>query len=121
MSTPDNQDGQIRPFAAVLQDIGSGKLTARLAAQLAELGAAVTATGKKGTITLKIEVAPPKKHATDGALIVSGASVAKIPEGDDVAPASIFFADPSGNLTRDDPRQQQLPLIGLPGQKAATA
>jgi hypothetical protein len=120
VSTKDD-DGQIRPFAAVLQDIGSGKLAARLATQLAELGAAVSETGKKGSITLKIEVAPPKKHSMDGALIVSGVSVAKIPEGDDAAPASIFFADGSGNLTRDDPRQQQLPLIGLPGQKAATA
>lgn len=119
---PKDKDAgeQLKPFAAVLQEIGSGKLAARLAAQLAELTAAVTATGKKGSIVLKIEVEHMKK-ADANTLVVTGASVAKVPEADDATPRSVMFADAAGNLSRDDPRQQQLPLVGLPGQKAATA
>lgn len=122
MSTKDKtgDDGQLRPFAATLQEIGNGKFAARLADQLAALNRSVTATGKKGSITIKIEVEHMKK-ADANTLVVTGASTAKIPEGDDATPRSVMFADPSGNLSRDDPRQQQLPLVGLPTQKAANA
>ena len=117
-NAPD--DGQVRPFATTLQEIGGGKLAARLAAQLVELTAAVKATGKKGAITLKIEVAPLKKAAAN-TLVVSGSSTAKVPEGEDANPTSVFFADDDGNLSRDDPQQPQLPLRGLPSGKAANA
>ena len=55
-------------------------------------------------------------------LSVTGRTVAKVPEGDDANPSSVFFTDAGGNLTRNDPQQPQLPLRGLetPG-KAATA
>jgi hypothetical protein len=118
VSTSDS-DGQVKPFAAVLQELGGGKLAARLAAQLAELTSAVAATGKKGFITLKVEVAPLKK-AGGGELTVTGTSAAKIPEPEDASPTSVFFAGKGGVLTRDDPNQPQLPLRGLPA-KAATA
>lgn len=114
------QDEQVRPFAAVLQEIGGGKLHARLSAQLAELTAAVTETGKKGTVTVTIRVEPLKK-ADQHTLVVTGSSTAKVPEGDDASPTSVFFADGAGNLRRDDPRQQQLPLVGLPVRKDASA
>jgi len=121
MSTPDTDgDGTVRPFAAVLQEIGGGKLAARVSAQLAELAAAVTATGKKGKVTVSIEIAPLRK-ADANTLVVTGASTAKVPEGEDASPTSVFFADAGGNLSRNDPRQQQLPLIGLPGQRAVSA
>lgn len=118
MSTED--DDQVRPFAAVLAEIGGGKLHARISAQLAELSAAVADTGKKGEITIKIKVEPFRKGG-DNARMVTGTSMAKIPEGEDATPASVFFADRTGNLQRNDPNQAQLPLIGLPGGKEATA
>lgn len=120
MSRPDSSDErQVRPFAAVLQEIGGGKLAARAAAQLAELTAAVAATGKKGTITIKVEVAPLKK-ADANTLVVTGSTTAKVPEGEDATPTSVFFADAGGNLSRDNPAQPQLPLVGLPTRKDAT-
>jgi pyruvate/2-oxoglutarate dehydrogenase complex dihydrolipoamide acyltransferase (E2) component len=117
VSKPDDDDGQVRPFAAVLQEIGGGKTAARLAAQLAELTAAVTATGKKGSITLKVEIKPVPK-GEQHQLMVTAATAAKIPEPDEASPTSVFFATASGALTRDDPRQQTLPLVGLPGRTA---
>lgn len=120
MSTKDKADEQLKPFAATLQEIGGGKLAARLAAQFAELNRAVTTTGQKGSITIKIEVEHMKK-ADANTLVVTGVSTAKVPEGDEATARSVMFADPAGNLSRDDPRQQQLPLVGLPTQKAANA
>lgn len=117
MSTQD--DEQVRPFAAVLAEIGGGKLHARLSAQLAELSAAVAETGRKGQITITIKVAPLPR-ADHNTLVVTGGSSAKVPEGDDASPTSVFFAGPGG-LVRDDPRQQQLPLVGLPTRKEHTA
>jgi glycine cleavage system regulatory protein len=118
VSTSDS-DGQVRPFAAVLQEIGGGILAARLAGQLTELTAAVEATGKKGSITLTVEVAPLKK-ATANTLTVSAKSTAKIPEPEDASPTTVFFAGKGGVLTREDPNQPQLPLRSVSG-KAATA
>lgn len=117
MSTGDQE---VRPFAAALQDIGGGRFHARLSAQLADLTAAVVATGKKGSVTCTIKVEPLKK-ASANTLVVTGASNAKVPEGDDASPTSVFFADAAGNLRRDDPDQQQLPLVGLPTRKEHTA
>lgn len=112
----------IRPFAAVLQEIGGGKTHDRLSEQLADVTAAVTATGKKGTVTLVVTVEPIKKGNTS-ALTVTGKTVAKAPEGDDAAPSSVFFPDAAGNLSRNDPQQPTLPLRGLGNDtgKAATA
>jgi hypothetical protein len=111
-------DGRVRPFALTLQEIGAGRLAARVSEQLADLTSAVVATGKKGSIVLKIEVAPVKK-ATANTLMVSGSSVAKIPEPEDAAPTSVFFATDDGVLSRDDPHQPQLPLRIAPGKATA--
>lgn len=114
-------DGRtIRPFAAVLQEIGGGKTHDRLSEQLADLVEAVTSTGKKGTLTLQVTVAPIKAGNTS-TLIVTGKTTCKAPEGDDAAPSSVFFPDAAGNLTRNDPNQPSLPLRGLetPGRASA--
>lgn len=118
---PDLDDDQIRPFAAVLTDLAAGKVHARLTEQIADLTAAVAATGRKGTLTIQLEVKPVKTGQTNGPLQVTAKSVLKAPEGDDAAPVTIFFADDAGNLTRDDPNQPMLPLRGLPNRKEATA
>lgn len=103
------EDKDPRDFASVLLDIGKGRLHARLSEQLAEIVAAVAETGKKGTLTLKIEVKPLPK-ADQHTHVVSGASAAKVPESDDASPTSVFFSDADGNLSRNDPRQLALPL-----------
>lgn len=108
---------QVRPAAAVLQEIGAGTLHTRLSEQLADLTTAVTETGKKGTLTIQLTVAPIKAGNTS-TLVVTGKSVLKAPEGDSETPSSVFFPDRDGNLTREDPNQPQLPLRGLTDRKA---
>lgn len=120
MAKATDDDRQIRPFAAVLQEHAKGTPHARLSEALADLTAAVAATGKKGTITLTVTVAPVSKGAQN-ALTLSTKIAAKIPEGDDAAPTSVFFTDDHGNLTRSDPNQPSLPLREVSSPKAATA
>jgi hypothetical protein len=111
---------QVRPAAAVLQEIGSGKLHTRISEQLAHLTAAVTDTGKKGVLTITVTVAPIKAGNTS-TLVVTGKSVLKAPEGDADSPSSVFFPDRDGNLTRDDPNQPTLPLRQVENARKATA
>jgi hypothetical protein len=105
MSTQDTT--QHKPFAAVLQEIGKGAAHARLSEALSDLVRAVTDTEKKGTLTLTITVEPTKGMDT---LTVAANCTVKLPQEQQ---ASIFFADPVGNLTRNDPHQPELPLRGL--------
>jgi hypothetical protein len=102
-------DPQVRPFAAVLQDLARGQVHTDLSTQLAELTAAVAETGRKGTITLTITVDLAGKGAE--ALTVAARVDAKPPRRP--APPTVFFADDAGNLTRYDPNQPTLPLRGL--------
>lgn len=108
MSTENRDDP--RDFALILMEIGKGRLHARLSDQLAAVAAGVAETGKKGTVTLKIEVKPPSKNAESGVLSVTGISTATVPESDSTSPTSIFFVGDSGNLTRNDPKQLMLPM-----------
>ena len=111
-------DRQIRPAAAIIQEIGGGSLHTRISEQLADLTAAVTDTGKKGVLTIQLTVAPVKPGNTS-TLVVTGASTLKRPAGDSETPSSVFFPDRDGNLTRDDPNQPMLPLRQL--DRKATA
>jgi hypothetical protein len=113
----DDDGRQVKPFAATLQELGGGTVAARLAEQLQELTAAVIDTGKKGTLTLQLTVAPLKPGNVSN-LVVTAKTLLKAPEDDNAAPSSVFFTDGAGNLTRDDPRQPALPLRGLESRSA---
>lgn len=102
---PTEDTGQVRPFAAVLQDIEHGTLADQLAIDVQQLVKAVRDLGRKGTLTLKVEVAPRKGG---NALNVTARRDLKLPQEEPVE--SVFFTDKSGNLLRDDPRQMALPL-----------
>lgn len=115
-----DEERQVRPFAATLQEIAGGSVHSRLSEQLQELVEAVKDTGKKGTITLQLQVAPLKPGNVTN-LVVTAKTVLKAPEGDDATPSSVFFYDRGGNLTREDPSQLKLPLRGLDNRKGATA
>ena len=102
--------GQVRPFATVLRDLGRGAVIDEAAIHLQTLVKEVSDTGKKGRMTLVVEVAPMKGDVR--ALMVSARSDLKLPAGEPLA--AVFFYDDDGNLTRDDPRQIALPLQEVP-------
>lgn len=101
MSKPAD-DPVIRPFADALREMQAGRTHTELSEQLHELIARVRDTGKKGSLTLTITVAPVK-NASENTLTVSDVVTAKLPAHD--RRVSLFYADADGNLTRRDPNQ----------------
>jgi hypothetical protein len=93
------QAATVRPFADVLSEVNKGLVADEAATRLAELVAAVRETGKKGTLRLTIEVSP--FSGNDDIVKVAGAVELRAPRAE--APASIFYPDEDGNLSRNDP------------------
>jgi hypothetical protein len=94
----------LRPFADVLLELSKGRVHADAAGKLQEVIAAVVDTRKPGALTLTLRVAPDK---ADGMVRVTADLKTKVPQLDR---ESLFFVDAGGNLRRDDPRQQHLPI-----------
>lgn len=107
---PGSGPGRVRPFADVLRDVGRGAVIDEAAHQLQTLVREVRESGKKGTLTLKVEVAPMKGNADVVALAVR--ADLKLPAGEPLA--AVMFYDDDGNLLRDDPKQLQLSLREVP-------
>ena len=108
MSTLHDDDNPIvRPFAAWLTEQSNGHTHEELGDGLHDLIARVRDTGKKGSITLTVTVAPMKEN--ERMLILTDAIQLKLPEHD--RKASIFYADANGNLVRNDPDQLEFNLL----------
>lgn len=100
-STPD---GEKRPFAATLHDLNKGRTHTQLGDELRDLVAAVVQTGKPGRLTLQLDV---KRQSGDHDAVTITAKVgSKIPVFD--SPASTFFVDDDGGLSRTPPRQPSM-------------
>lgn len=95
----------IRPITDTLRHIGGGVFIDTASDKLAELVAAVDASGKAGMITMGITV---KKATRGGAMIVTGK--VRLTKPAEEAMETMLFATPEGNLVVDDPHQQKLDL-----------
>ena len=93
-----------RDFAAFLVEQSQGRTHAELSEGLRDLVARVIDTGKKGSITLTVTVAPMKDNT--GVLVVSDVIKLSLPEH--ARAASIFWPDQAGNLVRNDPNQASI-------------
>jgi hypothetical protein len=92
---------QPQSFAAFVCQLRRGQTEHELSTQLTALVEAVEETGKTGTLTYTIKVAPaPNAEHT---MVITDDVKTKLPTLD--RPASIFFADESFRLVRTDPRQ----------------
>lgn len=117
----DDTGPVIRPFADTFRELAGGEVADDAAVQLAGVTAAVAATRKKGTLIIKIDVAPTPGVAD--ALSVTATVAAKLPA--DAVRSSIFYADDAGNLLRDHPRQTALfdasPRVAQPDARISDA
>lgn len=104
-----------RPFMDVLREHRAGRTHEDLTEALQALNAAVAETGKGGSITLTLKVAP---HG-DGAAMVTATVSSKLPKVQ--GGGAIFFLTPENNLERQDPRQADLPLRAIPTAEAPRA
>ncbi len=92
-----------------LEDINDGQTLAAATADLANLLQAVQSTGRSGSLTIKLRVAP----ATKGSSFVDKITVTaerklELPKPEQ--PQDFFWLTDSGEPTRDHPRQQSLSL-----------
>lgn len=99
-----------KPFSQFLVEQRRGGLHGELSDRLQEVVAAVAEHQKPGSLTLTLKIKPAEKGI--GQYVVTDEIRAKAPEG--ARGASLFFADDHGNLSRDDPRQPELPLREVP-------
>ncbi|MBJ2258298.1 hypothetical protein [Pseudomonas psychrophila] len=93
-----------RPFIDTLRDIEAGGLLDELSEAQHSLIDAIRLTGKGGELTIKLAYKPDG----NGQMTIKADVKAKEPALS--RGTSLFFLTPEGNLTRRDPRQQDLPL-----------
>ena len=93
-----------RPFIDTLRDIEAGGLLDELSEAQHSLIDAIRLTGKGGELTIKLTYKPDG----NGQMTIKADVKAKEPALS--RGTSLFFLTPEGNLTRRDPRQQDLPL-----------
>ena len=93
-----------RPFIDTLRDIEAGGLLDELSETQHSLIDAIRLTDKGGELTIKLAYKPDG----NGQMTIKADVKAKEPALS--RGTSLFFLTPEGNLTRRDPRQQDLPL-----------
>lgn len=101
----------------ILQSIRSGQLIDELSEDLRQIVAGVHETGKAGTLTLTIDVAPVKKMP--GTVSIGGDIKAKVPKAD--KKPALFFTDEEGGLHRSDPRQREMQFSAVEESESRAA
>lgn len=101
-----------RPFADVLRDLAGGQSYDQLTGALSEIVEAVMLTRKAGDLTLKLKITPNGENSVR----IADEIKVKVPEEN--RGHSIFFVASGGILSRNDPRQGDLPLRDVTAGKA---
>ncbi|WP_151480648.1 hypothetical protein [Streptomyces albicerus] len=90
-------------FAVFLVQHSRGEAHDQISGELRELLTAVQEHGRKGSLTVKVVVEPPKGHVDGAPVLVTVESDLKAPRP--IAPPAMYFVDDDGRPTRNDPRQ----------------
>ena len=101
-------------FVAVLNQLHRGSAVADASDALAEVVRAVRENGKKGKLTLSITVVPLSKGDAVDLVCEVTTKIPKPNKG-----SSLFFVADDGTLLRNDPRQGELKLTVLSGDRKA--
>lgn len=99
-------------FMEVVRRIGAGSLLEDIDDHITEVAAAIRNTGKKGAITVKLEMEPNGEAAYS----ITGTVTAAHPKVQYAR--SHFYTDPNGHLTRTPPADEMPTLMGIDGDKA---
>jgi hypothetical protein len=99
----------MKSFTVFLADLNDGHTLAGLTGDLGELLQAVKETGRSGSLTLKVKVAPATKsgHEVDRITIVADRKL-ELPKPE--LPSDFFFLTDEAEPTRQHPRQHALDL-----------
>lgn len=100
----DQQKTDVPQIAHVLAQINRGALADEAAAMMADLVQEVSHIGRKGSLTITVEVAP--FTGNNDTVQLSGRVTVKPPSRD--PHAGVFFYDEHGGLSRNDPSMNTL-------------
>lgn len=105
-------------FQNVLSGMKRGEVLSDLDEALKDIVQAVQATGKPGTITLKLKISPDGESNNQSPLykVEDDISIKKPRKG---RGPSRFFGDEEGNLLRNDPKQTEMKFEEIAGGKTA--
>lgn len=95
-------------FVQVLVGMRSGDVLIDVNRRFNELMEAVLATGAKGDLKLKLQIKPSKINMGGSVAEVEISHECTIAKPELKVGRSLFFVDPNGSLTRDDPRQSEM-------------
>ena len=112
-NTPNTEGSN---FVSVLTQMRRGQTVADLSDSITTLVQRVRETRKKGSVTLKITIAP-QSRGDDVVLSITDDVSTKLPVAE--RGSSIFFASDDNTLVRNDPRQSELVLTVVPTVPAA--
>jgi hypothetical protein len=108
----------VRPFAEFLHKHNYGITHDQMSKGLHDLLESVKEVGKPGSVTLSINVKPIGKG--DERQVMVGA-VVKVKSPESRAAEQFYWLDDEGNLSRNDPRQPELPLQDVSRPSASDA
>ena len=91
----------------VLSQIRGGAALKEAGAELADIIRAVKATGKKGSITLKIDIEPDK---TDDTVVTFQPDLTIKKPKKPFAKGMFYFDEKTGEVSREDPRQLEMQM-----------
>lgn len=91
---------------AVIEAQRKGKCLIEAQACLQEMVKSVLDTGRKGSISIRLEIEP---GAEPGTVVLRDDVIPKVPKKSKTS--STFYADDSGALHREDPNQPELPGV----------
>lgn len=94
----------MRLITDILRDIRKGRPVEEATQALADVVRAVDDTGKRGSVTITLEVVPSKHGGPEKTLVCK---IKTTKPNADIAPA-IFFSDSDGDLHRVDPNQNEM-------------
>lgn len=103
-TTSTEQAPEPAEFAAFLIGHLNGRTHEEIGRELHQLLDAVRTHGKKGSLTITVEVEPPNNGVDGNPMPIGISHTTKAPRP--TAPRGIYFLDAQGNPTRNDPRQQ---------------
>ena len=101
-------------FIQTLSRLNKGGSCEELDAHLARLTQQIRATGKAGSITIKLSIKPVN---SDGEMVEISDKIS-IQEPDLPRRSSLFYTTEEGTLSRQNPNQAELPLESVEGGKS---
>lgn len=99
-----------KSFSQLLNELNEGSTHSALSGDMAELLRTVQATGRTGSLTLKIKVAPATRNQTGSVNKITITADRKLELPKPEQPSDFFWLTDDGETSRNHPRQHTLEL-----------